>query len=417
MHLRKLYHTIESIGSQKFENDELLLKHILREVVHNDEIGIKGGRIWKLVPKTGSYELIHQIGSIERVKAHYRIHVKDYPSFLELTRVHTVLRDENSQYLRKRGILRYSATGIGDKVQWHGHTLYSYVAAFNADHLGENLVATLNIIGATLNALLRSNRIEDKKKVFERDLDKAREIQTRILPQHALQFHSYEIYGVSLADRIVGGDFFDYLQVEGDEERLGIVIGDATSKGMSAAVEALYVSGALRLGFQFQPKIGVLLSHVNKLLHRTFADDHFISLFYAELTEGKNGLVLYANCGHNNPILLRSNSRRPEFLESTAQLLGPFPEEVFKTESTFLRSGDILVLYTDGVTEAPNERGEFYGEERLVKRLLECRTKSPKEITQHILQDVQTFSTMATTLDDKTIVVIARGTEKTERRN
>lgn len=412
MNLRKLYHTIETIGSSKFDDDESLLRHVLHEVVRNQDIGIRGGRVWKFVVKTGSYKLVDQVGAIERVKANYRIRVSEYPIFLELTRLHTVLRVEEDRYLRKRGILKYSATGVGEKIPWQGHTLYQYVVAFNANHLSDNMMATLNIIGAALNALLRSNKIEAKKKIFERDLDKAREIQARILPQHAQQFHSYDLYGVSVADRIVGGDFFDYLSVEGDHERLGVVIGDATSKGMSAAVEALYVSGALRLGFQYQSKISVLLSHVNKLLHRTFADDHFISLFYAELTEGKNGLVLYANCGHNNPILLRAETDTPEFLEATGQILGPFPEEAFKTESIMMRPGDILLLYTDGITEATNEQGEFYGEERLARRLQEQRTRSPKEITEGILKDVQTFSKMGKQLDDKTIVAIVRRPER-----
>jgi sigma-B regulation protein RsbU (phosphoserine phosphatase) len=411
MNLRKLYHTIETIGSQTFDNDESLLDHVLQEVVQNEDIGIRGGRVWKLVGKTGSYKLVRQVGAIARVKPNYRIRVEDYPFFLELTRLHTVLRHEEDPHLRQQGIQKYSATGVGEKISWRGHTLYQYVVAFSADHLAENRIATLNIIGAALNALLRSKKIEDKKKVFERDLEKAREIQARILPQHAQQFHSYDLYGVSLADRIVGGDFFDYLSVEGDNERLGVVIGDATSKGMSAAVEALYVSGALRLGFQYQSKISVLLSHVNKLLHRTFADDHFISLFYAELTEGKNGLVLYANCGHNNPILLRADSDAPEFLEATGQILGPFPGEVFKTESILMRPGDILLLYTDGITEAPNEQGEFYGEERLAGKLREHRTQTPKEITENILNDVQAFSDMGKQLDDKTIVAIVRHPE------
>jgi sigma-B regulation protein RsbU (phosphoserine phosphatase) len=411
MNLRKLYHTIETIGSQKFESDESLLKHVLREVVQNEDIGIKGGRIWRLVPKTGSYELIHQIGNMQKVKARYRVKAKDYPIFLELPRLRTVIANESNEYLRKRGILQYSATGIGEKVEWRGQTLYRYVVAFNADRLGDNITATLNIIGAALNALLRSQTIEHKAQVLESDLDKAHEIQKSILPQQEIRFDRYEIYGVSLADRIVGGDFFDYLRVEGDNERMGVVIGDATSKGMSAAVEALYVSGALRLGFQFQSKISVLISQVNKLLHKTFADDHFISLFYAELTDGKNGLVLYANCGHNNPILLRAGSNVPELLAATSQVLGPFPNEVFKTESILMGKGDILLLYTDGITEATNERGEFYGENRLIERLLECREMSPKDITQHILQDVQTFNHLGTQMDDKTIVAIARRAE------
>jgi len=415
MNLRKLYHTIETIGSQEFESDESLLKHVLREVVQNEDIGIKGGRIWKLVPKTGSYELIHQIGNMQKVKARYRVKAKDYPIFLELPRLRTMIANESNEYLRKRGILQYSATGIGEKVEWRGRTLYRYVVAFNADRLGDNITATLNIIGAALNALLRSQTIEHKVQVLEHDLDKAYEIQQSILPRQELRFGRYEIYGTSLPDRIVGGDFFDYLRVEGDNERMGVVIGDATSKGMSAAVEALYVSGALRLGFQFQSKISVLISQVNKLLHRTFADDHFISLFYAEVINGENGLVMYVNCGHNNPILLRAGSNDPELLAATSQVLGPFPNEVFKTESVLMGKGDILLLYTDGITEATNERGEFYGENRLIERLLQCREMTPKEITQDILQDVQSFNHQGTQMDDKTIVAIVRGAEKTGR--
>jgi len=319
-----------------------------------------------------------------------------------------VLASENDQYLRKRGILKYSATGVGEKIQWRNTTLYRYVMAFNADHLGENVTSTLNIISAALGSALRSRRIERKAKVLERDLDKAREIQISILPQHEMYFHAYEMYGVSLADRLVGGDFFDYLQIEGDTERIGIVIGDATSKGLSAAVEALYVSGALRMGFQFQTKISVLLSRVNKLVNKTFTEEHFVSLFYAELTDDKNGLVLYANCGHNNPIFLRDQSDRPELLEATAQVLGPFPTETFKTESILMKKGDVLLLYTDGIPEATNEQGEFYGEDRLFQKILESRGQSAREITQHILQDVQVFNSSGTQSDDKTIVAIKR---------
>ena len=148
---------------------------------------------------------------------------------------------------------------------------------------------------------------------------------------------------------------------------------------------------------------------MNKLLHQTFADDHFISLFYAELTDAKNGLVLYTNCGHNSPILLRADSNNTELLDATSQMLGPFPNQTFKTENILLNKGDILLLYTDGVTEAMNERGEFYGDNRLVEKLVEYRKLSPKDITENILQDVQTFSQLGIRTDDKTIVAIKRG--------
>ncbi len=408
MQLRKLYRTIESFGSRKFESDEEFLKHILAEIVHNEEIKIKGGRIWKFDARSAGYELLHQIGDIETIQAHYKIKLKDYPLFLELPKQRTVLGSENDTYLRKRGILHYSATGIGEKITWRGHTLFRYVMAFNADELGENLTSTLNIISAAVSSMLRSSKIEKKVEVLQRDLDKARDIQRSILPQHELRFNAYEIYGVSLPDRIVGGDFFDYLMLENDTERLGVVIGDATSKGISAAVEALYLSGALRMGFEYQTKISLLLSRVNKLLHKTFSEEHFVSLFYAELTDDKNGLVIFANCGHNTPILLRAGSDRVEFLEATGQMLGPFPNATFRTESTQMKMGDTLCLYTDGLPEATNDQGEFYGEERLCRLLLSLRNESSKVICQKMLEDVQVFNSAGTNSDDKTVVIIKR---------
>ena len=408
MQLRKLYRTIEALASQKSETEEILLEHVLHEIVNNEEIELRGGRIWKFDPKTASYQLIFQVGEIEKIKEHYSIRLKDYPILLDLPRLRTMMGSEEDKYLRQRGIFQYSATGIGEKVRWRGKVLYRYVMAFNADHIDGNLTSTLNIISAALSSVLRSKHIEHKAAMLERDIDKAREIQQSILPQHEMRFNKFELYGISIPDRIVGGDFFDYLQAEGDMERLGVVIGDAASKGFSAAAEALYVSGALRMGFEFQTKITLLLSRINKLLNKTFSEEQFVSLFYAELTDDRNGLVIYSNCGHNNPIVFRSASKKTEFLEPTGQLLGPFPEETFRTENILMDKGDILLLYTDGVSEARNEQGEFYGERRIIDQIGEYHSLSTKEITQNILENVQKYSAVSDLSDDKTIVTIKR---------
>jgi sigma-B regulation protein RsbU (phosphoserine phosphatase) len=162
------------------------------------------------------------------------------------------------------------------------------------------------------------------------------------------------------------------------------------------------------MGFEFQTKIGSLLGRVNRLLNKTFSDSHFVSLFYAELTDDKNGLVLYANCGHNNPILYRSGDKTTEFLEATGQMLGPFPDEVFRVENVLMNKADILLLYTDGISEATNEQGEEYGEDRIVQCIKRHAGRTPKEITQHLLEDVQAFNSLGTRSDDKTIVTIKR---------
>jgi len=407
MQLRKLYRTIENLASRHVENEEDLLKQVIEEIVQNEEVNVKGGRVWKFDAKTGCYVLLHQTGDMEAIKQGYAIKVKDYPIFFELPKARTFLGSEQDQYLRKRGILRYSATGVGEKVKWRDHILYRYVFAFNAEHLDESLTSTLNIISSALTSVLRSKKLERKTRVLEKDLDRASEIQRSILPQHELHFQSYEVYGVSIPDRIVGGDFFDYLVGEGDDERVGIVIGDAASKGFPAAAQALYTSGALRMGFDYQTKISSLLSRVNKLLHRTFTEDHFITLVYCELTDARNGLVVYANCGHNNPILVRTNGS-VEMIEATGQILGPFPDEKFRTDNFSMRKGDVLLLYTDGVSEASNEQGDFFGEERIVRLVNDLRHLSAKDITVRILEDVQKFNTMGLRTDDKTIVTIKR---------
>ena len=143
MQLRKLYRTIENIGSQPFENTEELLRRVLEAVVQNEEIKLKGGRIWKFNPKGCSYMLLQQVGDMQPIEPNYQVKVKDYPVFGELAKVRTVLAKEENEYFRNRGIVQYSATGIGDKVQSRGYTLYPWVLAFNDDQLDERSRATV----------------------------------------------------------------------------------------------------------------------------------------------------------------------------------------------------------------------------------------------------------------------------------
>jgi len=142
-------------------------------------------------------------------------------------------------------------------------------------------------------------------------------------------------------------------------------------------------------------------------VHKTFSTEQFISMVYAEFNSN-NGLVTYVNAGHSNPILLHKTTDQVERLTATGQLLGPFPNEKYHTEFALMQSGDILLLYTDGVTEASNENGEMYGERRLIPKLRELRNKNPKEICQLILEDVQIYSRLSEYADDKTLLVIRK---------
>ncbi len=408
MNQHRLHRTIESLTEKKFRTDDQLLNHVLASIIQNDEIPIRGGRIWKLDASAGTYRLVHQYGDVEPIKKNFGLRIANYPMFLQLARKQTIVANETDKYLRQRGIKLYSATGIGEKVPWKGHSLYPYVIGFNAEYMKQDEAYSLNIIGKVLTAALKNKRIEVKAAALEKDLDKAREIQRSILPEHEMRFHSYEMYGVSLPERIVGGDFFDYLQASGDKDRLGVVIGDAASKGLSAAAQALYVSGALRMAVEYQTKMDTFIGRINQLVNRTFTTEHFLSMVYLELMANDKGLIFYVNAGHSNPILLRDKTDEIELLPATGQILGPFPNEKYKTDFTFMKKGDIILLYTDGITDAANEKSEMYGEQRLIHVLKENRFRTPKEICQLILEDVQVHNKLVDYSDDKTVVVVKR---------
>ena len=408
MDQHKLYRTIKVLAEEKFRTDEQLLGFVLDKIIENEEIPIRGGRLWKLEPSLGTYRLVRTYGQMDGIEKNFRIRIQDYPLFLQLPKKGTIVGTETNKYLRRKGIKLYSATGVGEKVTWKNYNLFPYVIAINADYMKHDMTYALNIISNSLTTVLENRHIESKAKLLEQDLDKAREIQRSILPEHELKFHPYELYGISIPDRVVGGDFFDYLQASGDKTRLVVVIGDAASKGLSAAAQALYVSGALRLGIEYQTKTGLFIGKINQLVNKTFQTEHFISMVYVELTDSDNGLLFYVNAGHSNPILLHHGTDEVEFLRATGQILGPFPNEKYRSEHAFMAKGDILLLYTDGITEASNEKNEMYGEQRLIRKLKEHRAKTPREICQLITEDVQIHSRHAGYSDDKTMVLIKR---------
>ena len=408
MDQHKLYRTILTLGDEKFRTEEALLGHVLEHIIRNDDIPIKGGRIWKLDATAGSYRLLRQYGEMDPIDKNFRINVLDYPVFLHLHKKGTILATETNRYLQQKGIRLYSATGVGEKMKWKEYSLYQYVIAINAAYLKEDQTYALNIIGHALTSALRNRRIESKAKALEADLDKAREIQKSILPEHEVRFQTFDLYGISVPDRIVGGDFFDYLQLQDDKDRLGVVVGDAASKGLSAAAQALFVAGALRMGFEQQIRISTILGRLNQLVHRTFTPEHFISMVYVELLSSEKGLVLYANAGHSVPILLRHAGEEAERLSATGLIIGPFPNEKYRYDFVLMKKGDVLLLYTDGIIEAQNERQEQYGEQRLIEALRKHRAKSPKEICQLILENVQVYNRFPEYSDDKTLLVIKR---------
>lgn len=408
MDQRKLYRTIEKITNQPAETEEQLLINVLKEVLRSPEFNVKGGRIWKLTPSKTKYKLIAQEGAVDKIREGFTINISDYPIFELIAKERTILATETNEYLRKKGIFKYSATGVGEKIKGERFPLYQYLMAFSADEINQDLFYTLNIIGTAVTATLRSRKLEKRSKQLIEDIDDAAELQKRILPAHDFKFAGYEMFGVSVPDRIVGGDFFDYLEIGDDEDRLGVAVADVANKGFAAAAEAFYVSAALRMGVSYQTQLSSLMKRLNNLVYKIFPNDRFVSLFYIELTSDGSGFCTYCNAGHNSPILYRWKSDHIELLNSTGPLIGPAYNSKFQTSIVNLEVNDFLVIYTDGITEAMNEKEELYGEERLMERVKELKNKSAKEITLYLIEDVQKFSAQGIYSDDRTIVTLKR---------
>jgi len=267
----------------------------------------------------------------------------------------------------------------------------------------------LNIISSAVSSIMKTRNSEAKTRSLEKDLDKAREIQHSILPEHDFHFGDYELFGISVPDNIVGGDFFDFFRIEGENTaNAGVAIGDAASKGISAAVQALYISGALQMGVEYQTKITSLVEKISNLVNRVFPEERFVTLFYAEIFDARNGLCIYVNAGHNSPLYLRADTGQIDLLENTGPVLGLSRNQKYSTETIKIKKGDILLLYTDGVTEARNATLGQYAEERLMEKLRENKDLPAKQITENILNDVQSFTAEGTYSDDKTLVIIKR---------
>ncbi|HEY3250787.1 MAG TPA: PP2C family protein-serine/threonine phosphatase [Ignavibacteria bacterium] len=415
MEQRKLYKTLENAMKRfpDFENEKELLSYVLKEIIHHENIDIIGGRLWMLNDTKTAYNMAEQHGEIEKIRRGYTLKLDSYPIFYEVGKNRSVLAQETDKYLSQLGIHLYSATGIGERYKvkdkdGNDQFLYQYILAFNSQDMTASLLNTMNIISTTVSSMLRTRKIEKKARVIEKDLEKAREIQKSILPEHEYLFGNYEIFGISIPDKIVGGDFFDYMTFSKESDKLGIAIGDAASKGFSAAAQALYVSGALKMGTESDITMTAVMKKINNLVYRVFPYERFLTLFYMMVFKDTKGLCLYINAGHNPPFHLSYNTNNIEMLNSTGSVLGPAPEQEYYTDSFNFDKNDLVLLYTDGIVEATDSKFQFYGEDRLKEILINSKNFSSKDIAEKIIEDVQKYSARGKYSDDRTVVVVKR---------
>lgn len=410
MYYKRLHKMIERFTAKKFSSELAMLKSVLKDLVDEAETPITGGRVWQLRTKEKAYQLKYQYGQMGKIENHFLIHIVDYPIFDKFITHRAILANETNIVLRQKGIFQYAAAGVGSKNTIDNKRYFEYLIALNSNELNNEFRETLNIIATVLTSKLNELRTSRSHLQIKEDLDKALLIQKRIIPEHEFHFHDYDLYGVTIPAETLGGDFFDYLEIGEDKSKLGIALGDAASKGVAAAAEAMYISGAVRMAMAFEIKINTFMKKLNRLVHKIFGDDKFTSMFYGELSKDKHGLFLYANAGHNPPVFMSSDGR-VTLLNPTGMVLGPAPDLGYHVDNINFSPGDLLVLYSDGVTESTDENDEQFGDNRLLETIKRHSSKPPKEIAIRIIDAVVRFTAKGTYNDDKTIVVIKKRPE------
>ena len=234
----------------------------------------------------------------------------------------------------------------------------------------------------------QAEKLESERRAAQ-ELEIARQVQARLFPQIRPELKTVEYAGVCLQARQVGGDYFDFLNL--GPQRLGLIIGDVSGKGIAAALLMANLQASLRsqsaLAFD-HPE--ALLRSVNRLFYDSTAENAFTSLLFADYDDATRRLR-YVNCGHLSGLLLRSNGNVDQ-LESTSTLLGLFRDWDCSVREQELSPGDVLVLYTDGITEATDHRGEEFGERYLIESLRQHRELSCQALLSTIVDGVRQFS-------------------------
>jgi serine phosphatase RsbU (regulator of sigma subunit)/catechol 2,3-dioxygenase-like lactoylglutathione lyase family enzyme len=248
-----------------------------------------------------------------------------------------------------------------------------------------------------------AERLEAERRAAH-ELAIARQVQARLFPQSRPELRSLEYAGACHPARAVGGDYYDFLSLGRD--RLGLVIGDVMGKGIAAALLMANLQANLRSQVAFALDDPERLLHsVNQLFCENSPDSAFASLFFAEYHDG-TGAVRYVNCGHLAALLLRRDGS-VERLAPTSTVLGLFPEWQCTVGDCRMKPEDLLLLYTDGVTEAFDGDGQEFGEERLVDALRRHRRHPPDALLDSLLDEVREFSPQEQH-DDLTLIVARR---------
>jgi len=278
----------------------------------------------------------------------------------------------------------------------------SFVRSFDGNDL--NLLTVLGNVAAIRIEHERLAEVEQAERLMERDLEQAAIIQRGLLPEAPPRLAFVSLAGHNASCRTVGGDYYDFLPYP--DGRVGLVLGDVSGKGIPAAILMASLQARVHLLAEEPGDLSKMMARLNRILAGHCPTNRFVSLFFCVL-DPASGALDYCNAGHNPPLLMR-RSGEVERLQGSGPVLGILPDVGFTQRTVTMDRGDLLLLFSDGVTEAVNPAGEEFGEERLVQEVLAGGDADPRDIVDRVLLALGAWSAGAPPADDVTLLAARR---------
>ena len=401
---KKLYRMVEQLFEKidSSAGDEQLLEDILHQLVESDEmdaLGVVSGRLYR--ERDQDYLLIKSVSGHGPMITGKTVS-KDYQVVKDIQR-------------RKLWLISPETPGFDAELEAQFSEMDSaailvgrdpsYIMSLGIRHHGSEteLFILLEILRASVGLKLREQALTNQMR-------QARTIQASLLPAHLPHLDGFDIAAVSLPAEEVGGDVYDLQKVE--EGVLGVMLADASGHGLPAALQARDVVIGMRMGQAEDEKITATVSRLNKVIHQSGLASRFISLFYGELEDSGN--FSYVNGGHCPPLLLTPQQEVFE-LKTCGPVLGPLPEAIYRRNYVNLRPGEMLIMYTDGVTERQAPGGTVedeglreFGREGLIAAGLELMDLPAEDVACQILSKIRAFGLDKPLEDDASLLIIKR---------
>jgi serine phosphatase RsbU (regulator of sigma subunit)/pSer/pThr/pTyr-binding forkhead associated (FHA) protein len=277
-----------------------------------------------------------------------------------------------------------------------------WLREFSSDDL--NLLTVMANVAAIRIERERLAELENARRRMASELEQAAEIQSQFLPACAPQVPGLELAGFNASCRTVGGDYYDFLTYP--DGRVAVMVGDVCGKGMPAALLMMGLQARVQVLAAEPNRPAVVVDRLNRVLAAAELNTRFISFFYA-LLDPVSGEFAYSNAGHNPPLLVRANGT-VEWLTEGGPVLGIVRDAAYDDVRCVLNTGDVAVLYSDGVTDATNPEEQDFGESRLSEVLQQVHQGSADAILSALTTAVKGWAAGTPAPDDITLVVVRK---------